>query len=251
MQKYLLSLLFGKSRFDKLRTGRYDKLHSTRLMTYGKTGGYLKWASLCFGLFSLVSCQSAYYGTMEKLGYHKRDLLVDRVQDARDSQEEAKKQFESALDQFRSVADFDGGELEKQYDILKAAFDKSKSKAEAVETRINSVEDVAEALFEEWKGELNEYTNVSLRKASANQLKQTEEHYRKLISAMKRAEEKIQPVLSAFKDQVLFLKHNLNAKAIASLQNELVSVESNVASLIKEMETSIAEANAFISAMSQ
>jgi len=234
MQKYLLDLLFGKSRFDKLRTG-----------------GYLKWASLCFGLFSLVSCQSAYYGTMEKLGYHKRDLLVDRVQDARDSQEEAKKQFESALEQFRSVADFDGGELEKQYDIFKTAFDKSKLKAEAVETRISSVEDVAEALFEEWKGELNEYTNVSLRKASANQLKQTEEHYRKLISAMKRAEEKIQPVLSAFKDQVLFLKHNLNAKAIASLQNELVSMESNVASLIKEMETSIAEANAFISAMSQ
>jgi len=68
---------------------------------------------------------------------------------------------------------------------------------------------------------------------------------------MKRAEKKIQPVLSAFKDQVLFLKHNLNAKAIASLQSELVSVESNVASLIKEMGTSIAEANAFISAMSQ
>jgi len=242
MVKDSLMRFFGAGHFDKLKT-----IHSEKLR--GK--GHLKWTSLCLGLLFLLSCQSAYYGTMEKFGYHKRDLLVDRVQAARDSQEEAKEQFGSALEQFRRVADFDGGDLEAQYDILKAAFDRSKSKAEAVENRVNSVEDVAEALFEEWKDELNEYTNASLRRASANQLRQTEEHYRKLISAMRRAEEKIQPVLSAFKDQVLFLKHNLNAKAIASLQSELVSVESNVASLIKEMETSIAEANAFISAMSQ
>jgi hypothetical protein len=32
---------------------------------------------------------------------------------------------------------------------------------------------------------------------------------------MLKAEQKIQPVLGAFRDQVLFLKHNLNANAIA------------------------------------
>ncbi len=62
---------------------------------------------------------------------------------------------------------------------------------------------------------------------------------------------KIDPVLLAFRDQVLFLKHNLNARAIASLQTELVSVEANVASLIKEMEVSIGEADAFIKAMAK
>ena len=31
---------------------------------------------------------------MEKLGYHKRDLLVSRVQQARDSQQAAKAQFQ-------------------------------------------------------------------------------------------------------------------------------------------------------------
>ena len=66
---------------------------------------------------------------------------------------------------------------------------------------------------------------------------------------MKQAERKIDPVLSAFRDQVLFLKHNLNAQAVASLQGELVSIESNVASLIKEMDASIAEANTFINSM--
>jgi hypothetical protein len=66
---------------------------------------------------------------------------------------------------------------------------------------------------------------------------------------MKRAEAKIDPVLAVFRDQVLFLKHNLNARAIVSIQNELVSVETDVASLIREMEASINEADGFIKTM--
>jgi hypothetical protein len=68
---------------------------------------------------------------------------------------------------------------------------------------------------------------------------------------MKRAEKKIAPVLSAFRDQVLFLKHNLNAQAVASLQGELVSIESDVASLIREMEASINEADSFIQSLAK
>ena len=62
---------------------------------------------------------------------------------------------------------------------------------------------------------------------------------------MKQAETKIHPVLAAFQDQVLFLKHNLNAQAIASLRSEFVSIGINIAGLITAMEKSIHEANAF------
>ena len=62
---------------------------------------------------------------------------------------------------------------------------------------------------------------------------------------------KIAPVLSAFHDQVLFLKHNLNAQAIASLQDELTTVENETGILIQEMEKSIDEADAFIQEMTQ
>ena len=64
---------------------------------------------------------------------------------------------------------------------------------------------------------------------------------------MKRAESKIQPVLSVFNDLVLYLKHNLNAQAIAALQGELVGLEENVDRLVREMEASIREADQFIS----
>jgi hypothetical protein len=197
----------------------------------------------------LPGCESAYYKTMETMGYHKRDIMVDRVSEARDAQEEAKEQFESALEKFSSVLDFKGGSLQEKYDQLKNEYEKSDAKAAAVRSRIAAVEDVAEDLFAEWQKELNQYTSSSLKQSSARKLKETQKKYAQLIGAMKRAEGKIDPVLSAFKDQVLYLKHNLNAQAIASLQSELTSIETDVAKLIKEMETSIKEANAFISSM--
>lgn len=200
-------------------------------------------------LILLTGCESAYYGTMEKLGYHKRDLMINRVESARDAQQDAKEQFQSALEKFSNVLNFDGGELQEKYDQLNSEYNRSQAKAETVRDRIAAVEDVAGDLFEEWETELDQYTNDSLRRSSARKLKQTKQQYAQLIGAMQRAEKKMDPVLSAFHDQVLFLKHNLNAKAIASLQTELASIDAEVNTLIKEMEASIQEANAFISAM--
>ena len=211
----------------------------------------LRHISFIFLLFSLISCQTAYYGAMEKLGYHKRDLLVSDVEKARDAQKEAKEQFQTALEKFSSVLNFKGGELQGKYETLNAEFQRSDTKAQAVHDRIDSVEDVSEALFEEWEAELKEYSNANLRRTSQRKLDQTRKQYGQLIQAMKRAETKMRPVIAAFKDQVLFLKHNLNAQAIASLKNELVAVEGDISSLIKEMEASIQEADIFIAAMTK
>jgi hypothetical protein len=200
-------------------------------------------------IFLLWGCESTYYKTMETMGYHKRDIMVDRVENARDAQEEAKAQFESALEKFSSVLGFQGGNLQEKYDQLKDEYEESAAKADAVRNRIAAVEDVAEDLFAEWQEELNQYTSSSLRRSSARKLRETKNKYAQLIGAMKRAERKIDPVLSAFHDQVLYLKHNLNAQAIASLQSELATIETDVARLIREMEASIKEADSFIRSM--
>jgi len=204
---------------------------------------------LLFSSLLLCSCQSAYYSTMEKLGVHKRDIMIDRVQEARNSQQEAKEQFASALEQFETVLGFQGGSLEEKYDKINTIYEDCARRADDVRSRIEKVEDVSEALFDEWQDELGQYTNKTLRRASEQKLKATRSHYEKLIAAMKRAEKNIQPVLNVFHDQVLYLKHNLNAAAIDSLQNELAGIETDVARLIREMESAIAEADAFISSL--
>lgn len=207
--------------------------------------------SMVFAILVLVGCSSAYYGALEKVGIHKRDLMVDRVEDARDAQEEAKEQFQSALEQFTSVVEFKGGDLEDKYNKLNDTYKECEKKTDNVHKRIGKVEDVSEALFEEWEDELELYSSARLREDSRRKLNQTRRDYDRLIKAMKRAEKKIQPVLVAFRDQVLYLKHNLNAQAISSLKNELVAIEDTVAGLVSEMEASIKEAEQFIDALRQ
>lgn len=202
-------------------------------------------------LLLVGACSSVQYAAYEKLGIHKRDILVDRVEDARDSQKEAKEQFSSALEEFSAVLNFKGGELEETYDKLNAQLEQSEERAEEVRDRIEAVEDVAEALFDEWADELKQYSSDKLRRSSERKMQETRKHYQQLMKAMRRAESKIEPVLTPLRDQVLYLKHNLNAKAIASLQSELGRVEGNVSSLIKDMEAAIREADAFIGRMEE
>jgi len=199
----------------------------------------------------LGGCQSMYYGAMEKMGIEKRDILVDRVDSAREAQQEAKDQFGSALEQFIAVTNYSGGDLEKQYKTLKGEYEDSVSRAEDVHDKIRSVEDVADALFKEWEKELKQYSSAELRRSSERQLKATKKSYSTLIAAMKAAEKKIDPVLAAFNDRVMYLKHNLNANAIASLKTQRKSVEIDIQDLIKDMNESIAEADNFIKSMSK
>ena len=201
-------------------------------------------------VLTLAGCNSSpYFSAWEKLGWAKRDILVSRVKEARDEQEGAKNEFKSTLAEFRSVAGIKDDELQPKYDKLKADYDRCETRAAAVKKRIDSVDGVAEAMFSEWKKELSEYESAELRHSSERQLDAAKDRYAQLIAAMRRAESKMHPVLRAFHDQVLFLKHNLNARAIASLDQTRVQVESDVASLIAEMEASIKEANSFISEM--
>lgn len=197
-------------------------------------------------LFGCNSCDSLYYSAMEKVGIHKRDIMVDRVKDARETQEKTKEQFVTALEQFQSVVSFEGGNLEKEYKKLNAAFDKSKTRAEEVRLRIRSVDNVSAALFEEWKAEIEQYSNNALRQSSQKKYNMTKKKYTELISAMKKAESKLEPALAPLRDQVLFMKHNLNANAIAGLSTEVVKVRANVDKLVKEMETAITQADSFI-----
>ena len=201
---------------------------------------------LLTAVISLTACETVVYDALEKVGYHKRDILIDRIDAAQASQTEGQEQFKSALEQFKSVINFDGGDLEVTYDLLNDEYEASVDAADEIHDRINSVENVADAMFDEWQEELEQYSNASLRRDSERQLKDTRRRYSKVLGAMRRAENAIDPVLASLKDNTLYLKHNLNARAIASLKNELGTVDNDVNALLTAMQQAINESNAFI-----
>lgn len=197
----------------------------------------------------LSGCSTVYYRTLESVGIAKREVLVDRVEGAREAQEAAKTQFKSALEQFLAVTQVDGGELADQYEKLTQELERSEDRAQAVRARLAAVEDVAAALFREWAKELDDYTNPTLREESARQLGDTRRRYDGLVLLMRRAADRMDPVLATFRDQVLFLKHNLNARALASLDATASSLSAEITTLVADMEKSIREADAFIATL--
>ncbi len=152
----------------------------------------------------LTGCQSTYYSAMEKVGIHKRDIMVDRLEATQDAQEAAQEQFKSALERFQSVVDFNGGNLESAYNDLNDEYEDSQAAAEKVRSRITSVKDVSDALFDEWENELSLYSSDSLKRSSTRKLKDTRRRYQTMINSLEKSEKRMQPVLNAFQDQVLY-----------------------------------------------
>lgn len=200
-------------------------------------------------LAMLAGCSPIYYAAWEELGYEKRDILVSRVEDARDDQTKAKQQFKTTLEQFEELTNFNGGDLEAEYKKLKGSYEECQSRASAVSSKIDSVDKVANAMFDEWTKELDDYHDANLRAASEQKLNDSRARYAQLLAAMRNSESKMQPVLDAFQDRVHFLRDNLNAAAISSLSSTSADISTNVQSLIQDMDASINEANAFIDNM--
>ncbi|GAA58860.1 hypothetical protein P20652_0719 [Pseudoalteromonas sp. BSi20652] len=198
---------------------------------------------------TLTGCQSAYYSAMEKVGVHKRDILIDRVEETKDSQQESQEEFKSALERLTTLIDFNGGELQDTYNQLNDDYESSLNAANEVSTNINKVEDVAQALFDEWSDELEQYKSASLKRESSKKLAATKRQFDQLLRSMRSAESKMEPVLTSLHDNVLYLKHNLNAQAVSAIKGEFTNLKRDIQVLMNDMNESIADSNKFIEQM--
>ena len=178
-----------------------------------------------------------------------RDVLVERVEEARDSQHAGAEQFQDALTEFKTVVNLPESDLERQYTKLNKAHKRSQAAADKISTRIDRVVKASNRLLDEWRSELDDYSDPALRRIAEQQFDQTREQATRLISSMRQIEDRMKPVLASFQDQVLYLKHNLNLSAIAALEGEATIIESNVDILIADMNRSIEEADSFIAVM--
>jgi hypothetical protein len=202
-------------------------------------------ATLAAGL----GCDAIYYRTMKKFGKEKRDILVSRVKDARASQAEAQKEFKTALERFQEIVQVDGGSLEDKYKKLNDELQRSEDRAKTVKDRIDSVRNVSKDLFKEWNDELGKYADRALRQESERELRDTKRRTDALIASMAKAHARVEPVLRPLRDRVLFLKHNLNARALGALTRELDTVQTGVDELVADMQRAIADADAYIKDM--
>ncbi len=205
-------------------------------------------ALLC--LLSLTGCTTIYNATMEGVfGYEKRELFKKSVTALQSEQKDAQKEFKDALTRLKELYRFQGGELESVYEKVKSSYERCDGEAKAVHSRIESMEDLAKSMFSEWEKEIQQYSNPNLAATSREQLRQTKERYVQLSKTVREAEASMQPVLRQLKDNVLFLKHNLNASAIGSLQGEATGIQKQIEELLTQMNTAITASDSFIKSL--
>ena len=195
---------------------------------------------------ALSGCRSTYYAMWESVGKEKRHLLQDEVEAAREDQAQASEEFKDALTRVKELTGFQGGELEDAYRRLKGDLEDCQQRAAVIDDRIGNVEQIAADLFAEWEGEISQMTNPTFRSKSRQSLSRTRERYNRLHRAMVRARGRMDPVLTRLNDYVLFLKHNLNAQAVGALGAEMAAIQTDVNVLIRDIEKSIKEADAFL-----
>ncbi len=191
-------------------------------------------------------CRSTYYAMWESVGKEKRHLLKDEVTAAREDQAQASEEFKDALTRIKELTGFEGGELENAYRGLKGDLEDCQHRAAVIDDRITNVEQIAADLFLEWEGEIGQMTNATFRSKSRQSLARTRERYKRLHASMVRARGRMDPVLTRLNDYVLYLKHNLNAQAVGALGAEMAAIQSDVDVLIRDIERSIKEADAFL-----
>ena len=209
----------------------------------------LSTVSLFMVLLFSGCANSVYYAGMEKVGFHKRDIMVDRVKNVQESQKEAQEEFKSALDQFGSLVTIKDSDLKSSYEKFNDEYEDVTQAAEELSTKIDKLENVSLALFEEWDDELSLYKNQKLKAQSQKNLKVTKSKYTSMMRSMRSSEKSMTPILDTFRDNVLILKHSLNAQAIGALQGEFGTLKKEISVLISRMNQSIKASNTFIKEM--
>lgn len=196
-----------------------------------------------------VGCSSVQYSALEKVGIHKRDILVDNVEEARDSQAETREQLVTAYEELSTLIGFDGGELEAQYKRLSREVERSQDSIDELDGHLSDIDRVSEDLFEEWQAELEQYNSAALKADQARKLKLSRKQFATMRDRMQTARDRVDPVMAVLNDNVLYLKHSLNAKALDALRGQASLLEGQVDALIRDMQIAIDEADAFIANM--
>lgn len=209
-----------------------------------------KLSLVIFGLVSFAGCKStvekwgreAKYSAWDMVGVEKRDLFKKEVEETKDSQKKSGEAVQDALTQLKAMTGFKGGDAEKQYNKYNDAYTKAEKRALELKANIKQVQNIANDLFEEWEKEIEQISTPDLKEKSRTSLNSTKSKYANLEVSLKKSEAKLDPVLKKLKDHVLFLKHNLNAKAFSALTIETVKIQKDIDSLVIDLNKSIAEA---------
>lgn len=174
------------------------------------------------------------------------DGLIDRAEDAGRESKGTSADFAAAFHLYQRLTSPQAVELEKISDDFEDAVEECEDAAEELTERIESIRTETDRFIDGWSEELAGFSSEELRGKSAAQMQETEARARRLLAALEREQSRMQPVLRKLKDYALFFHHNLNARAIATLQDTYENFDREFRALENETARAQDEITAFL-----
>lgn len=200
-------------------------------------------------LLSLASaCRSTSNGSFLLFGGSgmPQEDLVERVRGAQDEVSEGREDFGAAFNLYQRLSAPQAVELDELSDDFADSIESCAARASDVAERIESVRGEADALFKGWNEQLARFSGETLRKKSEAMMLDTQARAQRVLAALERVEARAQPMLLKLQDYALFFHHNLNARAIATLQDTYKDFDSEFKALEGEFGKAQAEITAFL-----
>jgi hypothetical protein len=172
--------------------------------------------------------------------------LVARARGAEKDIQEARADFAAASQLYQRLSSPQAVELEKLSGEFEDAVETCEDRAEDMADRIEAIREETVGLVKDWTEELARFSSDAVRKKSEAQMRDTEAYAQRLIAALERLQGRVQPVLLKLQDYELFFEHNLNARAIATLQDTYKDFDNEFRAFESELGKAQGEITAFL-----
>ena len=181
-------------------------------------------------------------------GHRQTDRLISRADRALRSIGEAKEQLQTTLEIYNSIFE-GGGDTRRIHRDLTRAIDRSEDRREDVRRRVADMESEAHTFFAQWMKSLDEISSESLRQRSQARLNEARVRYGEILTEGRTASAMFEPLMGALRDQVVFLGHDLNPSAIASLKPDAEKLNAQAESLLSGIERTQRKISGYIASL--
>ena len=180
------------------------------------------------------------------------DDLVASVERVNSELDASKTKLLGAVQTLQKVTapDFKGDAVEGHKELVRA-IDDSEDQTDDLRKSVERMQAEAEPVFNQWTKDLEGYSNPEMRQRSQARLAAARERYDAVVAAVTPVLVECEAVNQTLGDHALFLKHDMNPAALATIQDDVKKVAKEAADLDGAFNAGKAATRAYVDSASQ
>jgi cell division septum initiation protein DivIVA len=178
-------------------------------------------------------------GALAQQGFRQTDRLMSRAENSARAIEDTKGELQRTLEAYNSMFDGSAKNPRRAYQISLRGVERSEKRVGDIQKRLNEMQIEADKYFADWTTSLDAIINQDLRRRSEARRDETRAGYDNIHQAALKAVAEYETFIGNFRDQLMFLGHDLNPSSISSLKEDAGKLNGEAAQLFSEADGSL------------